>query len=635
MALSRRNTTAKFVRNILQFYGNGNPNYFLYTDSQAAEHIATQPNMNEHSRSIDIRHHVIRQDYINGEMRIGGVASQANTSDILTKNLQPPLHLKHIGELHITNLEPPPNVLTNCVVKVIYDNPTNPCLPPPKPTHIYSHGRVYTVNPTLVLDPKTNHVVPKCSYRPQDHMQRTPPTSMSTTQERRARHNSNRTNPHPPSGPSHQTHQRKFEQTLRRGETKKGYPPRKQNFDQLQTHTKTHTIRRKVRKSKHAKMGNHTDLQPNICPKGHISWTKTNNKFKSKKNKRPSQNSSTQHTSDRICPDSRLQGPLQNCKRPTPDEILFPSPPIPPDHNSRMCSQKHFLDKSQDAKSTNRTKMGPNTRIEAIRDTQDDILTSLKRISRYTTDVNTKKLYAMSYDDFNRKQTALPRYKRLCDRTIRVTMNGQMLAPRSTKHEYHYRLFGDLQEILQYEHDRLLEIEEAMDSLRDLHEFRQKQTFQPVRENERELKPVKNRPPTPATATLLRLKDIIDLILIPSPSPECPRSLTSNSITCLTFWIFLIRFIFERTYRDDYDNRQPSGLPGICRPITRQETAAAAVTTHVFTDNTIHHTRWGEHDIQNIKYGYYQYILIKNTFEIPVPIHYTTISYKSTYKYIG
>jgi hypothetical protein len=113
VALSRGNTTAKFVRNILQFYGNGNPNYFLYTDNQAAEHIATQPNMNEHSRSIDIRHHVIRQDYLNGEMRIGGVASQANTSDILTKNLQPPLHLKHISELNIANLEPPTNVLTN------------------------------------------------------------------------------------------------------------------------------------------------------------------------------------------------------------------------------------------------------------------------------------------------------------------------------------------------------------------------------------------------------------------------------------------------------------------------------------------------------------------------------------------
>ena len=37
------NTTAKFVRDILMFYGNGKPNYYLFTDNQAAEHIATQP----------------------------------------------------------------------------------------------------------------------------------------------------------------------------------------------------------------------------------------------------------------------------------------------------------------------------------------------------------------------------------------------------------------------------------------------------------------------------------------------------------------------------------------------------------------------------------------------------------------
>ncbi len=58
--------------------------------------------MNEHSRSIDTRHHAIRQDYVDGEMRIGGAASQDNESDILTKYLQPPLHAKHTISLHIT-----------------------------------------------------------------------------------------------------------------------------------------------------------------------------------------------------------------------------------------------------------------------------------------------------------------------------------------------------------------------------------------------------------------------------------------------------------------------------------------------------------------------------------------------------
>ncbi len=55
------------------------------------------------------------QDYIDGEMRIGGVSTQDNTSDILTKYLQPPLHQKHTRELDITQdtrIIP----FTNCVV---------------------------------------------------------------------------------------------------------------------------------------------------------------------------------------------------------------------------------------------------------------------------------------------------------------------------------------------------------------------------------------------------------------------------------------------------------------------------------------------------------------------------------------
>ncbi len=96
------------------FYGNGKLHYYLFTDNQAAEHIATQPNMNEHSRFIDIRHHAIRQDIIDGEMRIGGVSTQDNTSDILTKYLQPPLHQKHPRELYITQNTRIP--LTNCVI---------------------------------------------------------------------------------------------------------------------------------------------------------------------------------------------------------------------------------------------------------------------------------------------------------------------------------------------------------------------------------------------------------------------------------------------------------------------------------------------------------------------------------------
>jgi hypothetical protein len=128
VALSRGNTTTKYVNDVLKFYGNPPTSYYLYTDNQAAEHIATQPNMNEHSRSIDTRHHAIRQDYIDGHMRIGGVASADNTSDILTKYLQPPLHEKHAQHLHITqDKRPPKTTLTNCVLSFVhsYDPSTN------------------------------------------------------------------------------------------------------------------------------------------------------------------------------------------------------------------------------------------------------------------------------------------------------------------------------------------------------------------------------------------------------------------------------------------------------------------------------------------------------------------------------
>jgi hypothetical protein len=73
--------------------------------------------MSEHSRSIDTRHHAIRQDYVDGEMRIGGVTSQDNESDILTKYLQPPLHEKHTIASHIKQTKRT-TTLTNCASKL-------------------------------------------------------------------------------------------------------------------------------------------------------------------------------------------------------------------------------------------------------------------------------------------------------------------------------------------------------------------------------------------------------------------------------------------------------------------------------------------------------------------------------------
>jgi hypothetical protein len=86
--------------------------------------------MNDHSRSVDIRHHSLKQDYVEGTMRIGGVASLNNTSDILTKILQPPLHAKHCTPLHILT---PTNNKNEKRGRNANENATTDSLPTPAP----------------------------------------------------------------------------------------------------------------------------------------------------------------------------------------------------------------------------------------------------------------------------------------------------------------------------------------------------------------------------------------------------------------------------------------------------------------------------------------------------------------------
>jgi hypothetical protein len=158
-----------------------------------------------------------------------------------------------------------------------------------------------------------------------------------------------------------------------------------------------------------------------------------------------------------------------------------------------MCSQKQFLDSPHQLQPDNRTTMGPNKRIEAIREVKCDILDALKRLSKYTTDTSMKKLHAMPPDVFTQKHAALPKFKRLYRRTLRVTMDGKQLAPRRTKHDHYYKLFDEFVDLLDMQNDQLLEIEETMDSLHELNEYWKSTLTQPTIE----FKPVKNRPPTP------------------------------------------------------------------------------------------------------------------------------------------
>ncbi len=109
-------------------------------------------------------------------------------------------------------------------------------------------------------------------------------------------------------------------------------------------------------------------------------------------------------------------------------------------------------------------------------------------------------------------------FKRLCNRTIRATRDDQQLAPRRTKHDVYYRLFEEFGVLLDMQNDLLLKIEESMDSVKNLHEFRQ----QHLAQHTYEFKPVKNRPPTPARP--LSLRELMDRV--PSSSPSYYKSVT-------------------------------------------------------------------------------------------------------------
>jgi hypothetical protein len=131
--------------------------------------------MNDHSRSIDIKHHGIKQDsYIQDDMRIGGVASLNNTSGILTKNLQPPLHAKHCSQLHILtpSVINPTNLLTNNVTHATLKYP--PYVPPHKrcnqdckPTHHTPQTTRRTQKHWT--NPKKNHCKHTHSTCPRQH----------------------------------------------------------------------------------------------------------------------------------------------------------------------------------------------------------------------------------------------------------------------------------------------------------------------------------------------------------------------------------------------------------------------------------------------------------------------------------
>jgi hypothetical protein len=174
----------------MRFSGNHSSHYHLYTDNQAAEHIATQPTMSEHSRSIDLRHHSIRQDYLGDLMRIGGVSSKDNTSDILTKYLQPDLHTKHTTSLLFPDRQGNTHTQQDSNVEQQESSFKTHLTHPTSITHQHHNMVTYIHIPRD--DPRDNPTLRQArqqwaDYLTQHNKQQTPPPLPITSNE--ARHN--------------------------------------------------------------------------------------------------------------------------------------------------------------------------------------------------------------------------------------------------------------------------------------------------------------------------------------------------------------------------------------------------------------------------------------------------------------
>ncbi len=112
-------------------------------------------------------------------MRIGGVGTQDNTSDILTKYLQPPLHVKYTRELNITQeTHDQRQTLSNNVVRCLETtyqqkltrsrpDPLRTINPRPPQTQIPT---LHTPHQNCKFDPKTHRKPPEPSkFQDQTH----------------------------------------------------------------------------------------------------------------------------------------------------------------------------------------------------------------------------------------------------------------------------------------------------------------------------------------------------------------------------------------------------------------------------------------------------------------------------------
>jgi hypothetical protein len=169
---------------------------------------------------------------------------------------------------------------------------------------------------------------------------------------------------------------------------------------------------------------------------------------------------------------------------------ISPTPITLPAHPPR--SQLSQIQKFHQPQATTQAKKMPQTQLEAVRDVQADILSTLKEASYFTNDTTRAHINSLHIDSFKKLKYRVKKMKVRCERAIRVCTDGQTLAPRHGKFEYYYRLFGDLLEITHLELDRVLEIAEYMEQQEDIIKFRSEHY------NEYGYQSIQNRQATPS-----------------------------------------------------------------------------------------------------------------------------------------
>jgi hypothetical protein len=225
----------------------------------------------------------------------------------------------------------------------------------------------------------------------------------------------------------------------------------------------------------------------------------------------------------------------------------------------------------------------PSERMNAIRDVQADILSTLKDTSYFTNDTTRAHINSLHVDNFNRLKNNVRQKRVKCERAIRACIDGQLLAPKQTQYKYHYRLFADYHEILQIELDRILEIAEYMNDQEDIIKFRTDHY------REHGFNSIHNHQPTP----FVQCYQNVSSTASPPKSPTSPvyspviKESTNSSSTSSN----------DSTDDSDEDSTSSSDDED-SSPMRQCVLHSMKFWTYEFSCNT----RWGEHDITSNKY---------------------------------